>query len=457
MHKSGIVVVLSLLLGGCGLAPPLAPSEPPSLPQNWQGESAGDAVTADWWQGFASEELNALVARARRESLDVAQAAARVEQAAARLKVAGAARVPEIGASLTRSQSGAVDGGAPGSKSFGLGLEASYELDLWGRVGALEQSALAAWQASRFERDAVRLSITAATVNTWLQSVSRRERLQLARDNLALARRLLQLVEARHGAGAATALEVAQQRGLVATQERLVAALGQEAEESRSLLAILLGSTAGIPTEQDSLQDIQVPGVAVGLPGELLTRRPDIAEAEARLQGARADIQAARAALLPKATLELGLGGDGGQWSRLLEHPLYSLAAALTAPIFNGGRLAAQRDLTVARREELLAAYRQTIVTACAEVETALSRSTGLAQQSRAMTAELSQAGRAVNLAEARYQAGAATLMTLLETQRTYYQTRDLALQLHLARLQSAVALFKALGGGWQAVGVDPG
>lgn len=157
----------------------------------------------------------------------------------------------------------------------------------------------------------------------------------------------------------------------------------------------------------------------------------------------------ARAALLPSLNLDVGLSSGGNTLRRVFESPVYALAAALTAPIFNAGHLAAGRELAEARREELLANYRQNIVTAFGEVETALNATTRLDEQLAAQAEELAQAERALALAESRYRAGAETPIVLLDTQRTLYTTQDAAVQLKFARLQAAVSLYRALGGGW--------
>lgn len=200
-----------------------------------------------------------------------------------------------------------------------------------------------------------------------------------------------------------------------------------------------------------ALNALQAMPLAAGLPSDLLLRRPDLARAEAQLRAADADLRAARAALLPRLDLSAGAGGNASSLSRVLANPLYSLAAALSAPIFDGGALAAARDASSARREELLASYRQRIVEAFADVQTALNAGAGVEARWRAQQEVQAQAARALQLAEERYQAGADDLLNLLDAQRSLYAAEDQSAQLHLARLQSSVALARALGGGWQA------
>lgn len=441
-----------LLLAGCAALPAAAPEALPTPPDRWQEPLPAEAAPrpgADWWERFGSPRLAALVARVQGENLDVAQAAARVEQAAAAARVAGGPRYPSLEANLGRRREGNLDGArtAAGNR-VEAGLEARYEADLWGRNRQLQQGALAELAASRHARDTVQLSMSARVAQSWLTQVALGERRALAAASLDLARRMERLVAARQGAGAATALDLALQRSVVAAQEGRMAALAQQEADNRQRLRALLGG-GEVPVD-GRLAGLEAPGVAAGLPAELLLRRPDIAEAEARLQAADGNLQAARAALLPRLDLSLGLQAAAGGAAALFEHPLYSLGAALTAPLFNGGRLVGQRDQAEALRRERLLAYRQSLVNACMEVETALAAVAGLEQRLGAAREELRQAETAVLLAEKRYRAGAETLLMLLESQRSLYAGREQLAQLQQARLLAAVDLFRALGGGWQ-------
>ncbi|WP_288012060.1 efflux transporter outer membrane subunit [Diaphorobacter sp.] len=449
------MLAAGLWLAGCAVQQVPADRAPPELPARWAAgfEAAGDGVTAGWWHSFGSAELAAQIEQAQARSLDVAAAAARVRQARARAGRAGAALAPALAASQDAGREGRIGGAAVGGNRFGAGLSASYEVDFWGRQQAARDGALFALQASVFDRDTVRLTVTASVANAWLQAVALCERIGIGERNLQSAQRLLALVESRVRAGAATLLELAQQRGLVASQQRELAALRQQAGEARTALGVLLARPAGVPVGCAPLASLAVPDVAAGLPAELLARRPDIARAEARLAAADASVAAARAAMLPALTLSGGIGTGGDRLRRVLDDPLYSLATGMAAPIFDGGRLAAGHELAQAQREELLADYHRAIVEAFGDVEVALNTQAGVQAQAAAQAEELEQARRALDLAESRYRAGAQTLLTLLDAQRTLYAAQDAATRLKAQRLQAAVALYRALGGGWQASG----
>ncbi|HWV62831.1 MAG TPA: TolC family protein, partial [Oxalicibacterium sp.] len=221
--------------------------------------------------------------------------------------------------------------------------------------------------------------------------------------------------------------------------------------DSRTALAILLGrDVASLTLATDDFAALQLPAIGAGLPSMLLARRPDIAQAEAQLRAADADVVAARAAMFPTLTLTAGIAARSNRSHTLFDNPVYDTAAGLFAPIFNAGRLAAGRDLAIAQREELLAQYRQAIVAAYGDVEIALNAIAGIDAQSVAQEEEARQAQRALTLAESRYRAGAETALVLLDAQRTLYGAQDAVAQLHMQRLQAAVGLYRALGGGWQ-------
>lgn len=441
-----------LLLAGCShTASPV--DVLPTPPNEWQHAAPADEpVPADWWRGFASPELDVLIEQALAGNHDLAAAAARLRQAQASARAAGAPLLPALDGNLGASREGRLGGDAEtAGNQYRGGLAASYEVDLWGRLAANHDAALAELAASRFDRDALTLSLTATLTDTWLRQVALTERLRLAGLNLDNAERVLATVQAREAAGAATPLELAQQRGLVAEQRRSREELRQQADDVRSSLAILLGQSEPVAQSRSSLTELQAPAPGGALPSELLVRRPDLARAEARLTAADADLRAARAALLPRLNLSAGASGSAGGLSRVFADPVYSLAAAMTAPIFDGGALAAERDRNEARREELLADYRQSIVAAFADVQVALNARAGIDAQWQAQQEVQAQAERALRLAEQRYRAGADDLLNLLDTQRTLYAAEDQSAQLHLARLQADVALARALGGGWSA------
>lgn len=455
---------LTLCLGLTACSTPPAPESGIAAPQHWQGKTAASAIgqpSTHWWQTFASSELDRLVERAQHNAHDLAAAAARVRQAQARAVITGAPLLPELQLGLDGSRQRLLHGegsdqldvsrSEPTYTAFGLQLTASYELDFWGGLRAARASALHNLDASRFDRQTVELTLTSAVADSYLQGLALAEQLRIARLNLGNARDVLKLVETRQRAGSATRLELAQQRSLVAAQERQLPLLEQKWQDSRITLATLLGDPVqALPASQQSITNLQWPGIGSGVPSELLARRPDIAAAEARLAAANANVQVARAAMLPKLTLGATLGTGSDTFAQLLDSSYYTLTAGLVAPIFNNGRLRASRELAEAEQDELLENYRSSILAGFADVEKALNAIQGVERQRLWQDEEVLQARHAFELAQQRYGAGAETLLTVLETQRTLYLAQDQQAQLRLARLQGSVALYKALGGGWQ-------
>ncbi|MDS1142224.1 efflux transporter outer membrane subunit [Pusillimonas sp. SM2304] len=446
-------------LAGClmplaaGCAVPLETAGPVmDLPAAWslsaQAESA-HAPQADWWPAFGSPELASFVVQAQADSFDLAGAAARVRQAQALARIAGADLLPALDAAMSVGRQKRE--GEQSGRAYLAGLSASYEVDLWGGNAAGRDAALATLSATQYAKEGLALTLAAEVASSYFQTAALRARTAIAQLNLASAERILDLVESRARAGAATPLELAQQRALTARQRQDLALRRQQAEDSLAALAVLLGrAPQDMVMAQQSLAGISAPPITAGLPSELITRRPDLARAERLLAAADADVAAARAAMLPRLTLAASATVSSGQWRRLFDTPLYSLAAGLAAPIFNAGRLSAGRDLALARREELLAGYRFAIISALSDVEKALNAIQGLGRQRQAQADVLANARQAVDLATSRYRWGAEPLLTVLDAQRTLYAAQDEAIQLDMEQLQASVGLFKALGGGWR-------
>lgn len=454
----------SLLLAACSSPAPRLDSgvQPPSA---WQSADTPGALQSNrqWWTQFGSPELERLVEQARLGSYDLAAAVARVRQAEASATIAGAPLLPELKAGLNANRQKLIHGKgysqldvSPENRSldyYDAELSASYEIDFWGGKRAARDSAVLGVQASKFDRATVELTLLSGVANSYTQALALREQARIAELNLANAQNVLHLVQTRFDAGSATALELAQQKSLVAEQQRRLPLVQQQAREALISLATLLGRPVqALPLPTQSFAQLHWPDIASGVPSDLLSRRPDIASAEAKLAAAQADVTVARAAMLPKITLTASLGSGADLAADLLRTTFYNLSSGLTAPIFNNGRLSAERDKAKARQDELLETYRGAIINGFADVEKALSSIRGLDEQRQWQSEELNQAQTAFDIAQSRYQAGAEDLLTVLQTQRTLYAAQDLNVQLRLSRLQASIALYKALGGGWEVI-----
>jgi multidrug efflux system outer membrane protein len=441
------------LLGGCAWLRPPSSSAGIATPDRFANAGALPPAWPDphWWRGFGAPELDALMEAAMADNLDMAAAAARIRQADAQVRIAGAALLPtvDLQGGGSRSQSA----GGPKRDQLNLSLGASYEVDFWGRNRSQVEAARQTARATAYDAVTIRLTTQASVAQTWLSMLASQQQLEIQNSNLALAERILGITQQREAVGTGTGLDTAQQRTLVAQQRAQVPPLRQTIAQNRNALAILTGRLPGSITLPGGVfNQLQVPPAAPGQPGELLSRRPDVRAAEANLASANADIAAARAALLPSLSLDVSGGFAAGTLAQLVrpESALYSLAASLFQPIFSGGALRGAESLTQARAQELVATYRLAILTALGDVEDALIalRETTEQEQLRREAVDAAEAANAI--AEAQFRAGTIDLITQLNTQQSLFQARNSLTTARLDRLNAAVALFRALGGGWQ-------
>jgi multidrug efflux system outer membrane protein len=443
------------VLTGCASKALVAAPPKVDLPAGWTVAGSPkhqEWPDKDWWQRFGSPELTHLVDEGQSSNLELAGALARVRQAEAGARIAGVSLLPSANF-YTDSNRAVPIGRGSANTSASSGLQVSYEVDFWGKNKASVASAEASLDANRFDRQTVALTVTSGIVATYLQVLSLHDRLAVAREHVANAEHVLTLVEAQKSAGAASSLDLARQRSVVAQQKSDIPDLMQQEREAQSALAILLGKAPqAFSIGQQGLDTITLPEVSPGLPSELLARRPDIRRAEADLAGADANVAVARANLFPSINLTGTMGAQSSALLSLLNAPnlLVNVSTSLMAPIFDGGRLRRERDIAVARKQELVQVYRATVIAALSEVDTALGQIRSLDEQRGLKTAELEQARQAYELAEIRYKSGAEDLMTVLDTQRALADVQNDMGILKLRRLQATVSLFKALGGGWK-------
>jgi len=461
--RIGALVALALPLGGCLLTERIDPAL--DIPVSYRAgpKSAATAEAAlprlDWWRGFRSRELTELVEEARIANLDIAAAIARIVQADAQARIAGAALLPTVGLDASASRSRAsqsagtgTSGGGSERSSYSASLSASYEIDFWGKNRAALRSAEDLAAASRFDREVMSLTTVAAAANAYFQVLAAQERLGVARRNIASAQRVLDLIRQRLTAGTASELDTSQQESLLATQKAAVPQLELTLQQNVNALALLIARPPSrVSIRGGSLRAIAIPRVTPGLPSELIAQRPDIREAEANLAAANANVENARAAMFPSITLT----GEGGYQSTVLktlmrpESALFSLAGGLTQPIFDGQRLQGQLDVTKGRQDELLQTYRKAVISGFTDVENALAAIQQNAIRERLQQDVVVASRRAFEISETRLREGTVDLVTVLQTQQTLFQAEDQLVQVRLARLQAVISMYQALGGGW--------
>jgi outer membrane protein, multidrug efflux system len=458
---------LMLPLGGCLLATDkLDPGL--DVPQAYEYGPKKPAVAEvavpplDWWRSFRSKELTEVIEEARAANLDIAVAVAQIEQADAQSRVAGAPLLPGVAlngsATHLRTSQATAAGGTSGSLGgserdlLSSSLSASYEIDFWGKNRAALRAAEESAVASRYNREVVGLATVVSVANTYFQVLAAQDRLRIARENVASATRILNLIKQQFSAGTASDLNVAQQESLVNTQRAAVPPLEETLLQNKAALALLLARPPErVVIRGGGMGHIAIPRVTPGLPSELIAQRPDVRQAEAQLAAANANVYNARAQLLPSITLT----GEGGYQSAVLktllrpESAFYTATAGLTQPIFEGGKLLGNLDLQKGLQDQLLQNYRKAVISAFADVDKAL-----IAVRQTAITERLQQdvvnsSRRAFNLSDQQLHAGTVNLVTLLQVEQTLFQAEDARAQARLARLQAIVGLYQALGGGW--------
>jgi NodT family efflux transporter outer membrane factor (OMF) lipoprotein len=450
----------AVLLVGCSVGPTYKrPDIPP--PAQWH-ETAGDANAAkssvwpdaEWWHGFGSTTLDELIAEAERNNDDLAGAIARVQEADQQARIAGAALLPTLDAGINASrQREFVTGeGTKLFNEFNPELTASYEIDFWGKNRATRDAARAAAVASRYDQQSVALTVISSVATTYFQALELRDRLEVAQQNLDNGEAILKGFKLEQTAGTATGLDVAQQETAVALLNAAVPPLQQQFRQTVHALAVLIGKTPeSVDVEAGTLTQLSSPAVVEGLPSQLLSRRPDVAEAEQNLIAANADITVARAALFPDIQLTAGGGYESTALAGLLSpaNQVYSVAAGLTQPIFHGGALRAQVAFSKARYTELLTTYHKTVLTAFSNVEDALVATQQTAELQKRQQEAVTTAKRAFEFAERQMSAGTVNILTVLNTENALFSAQDQLVQDNFLRLQALVDLFTALGGGW--------
>jgi outer membrane protein, multidrug efflux system len=458
MSRAGAGAAGALMLAACSVGPWYHhPDIPP--PAHWNtaaSPAAPEWPPADWWRGFKSADLDALIAQAQDANDDLKAAIARVEEADAQRRVALAPLLPALAASANATRARAPE---PGGTSYLTGndfnplLTASYELDFWGKNRAGYVAAAAAERASRYDRTTVELTVLAGVATTYFQVLELRDRVQIAGKNLTDAQQVLHGLELEQHAGIATALDVAQQQTVVDTLDASIPPLKQQLRQSQDALAILLGSTPeALDVTHGTLDEVGQPEVRPGLPSQLLTRRPDVASAEAQLIAANANIAAARAAFFPNISLTASGGFESPALASLLTPAsrVWSLAGGLTQPIFQGGALFGQYRYSQARYRELLADYHKAVISALANVEDALIAVQQTSDQVTRQQQATEQARRAYRFAQQQMRAGTINVLTLLNTETSLFTAEDALAQAKYGHLQALVSLYQALGGGWQ-------
>ncbi|MDY6828066.1 MAG: efflux transporter outer membrane subunit [Pseudomonadota bacterium] len=467
--RKGVCVAMAFGLSGCSLTPNYQPPQDP-LPTDWRAGYTQMAVSdvaldLDWWRGFADPRLDVLVEEALLYNLDLQLAVARLEEARALLGIARSNQLPRLDGQVSATRQGISDqaASAPGQtvNQFSLAAVLDYELDLWGRLSAANDAARARFFSTAAARDAVHLAVAADTASLYFSVRALSQQLEIAEATVGSRTEALQLRAAQWRNGAIAELALRQAEAELAAARAQVPVIAERLGRERRALAVLVGrDPAGVVKagetavpSREMLQNLTRarPEVPMGLPSDLLERRPDIQAAHLQLLAANSDIGVARAARLPRisltgllglqsASLEDWLSGSARTWQ---------IGAGADAPIFDFGRSNQQVAASEARRRQAEVRYQQVVRLAFQEVADALSARHYSAQQLAAQDAQLAALRETVRLANARYTAGYSSYLEVLDSERTLFDVALARVTTEQRLLAATVDLFKTLGGGW--------
>lgn len=458
------ILALLLFTAACASAPKFKPPDLDlAVPERWSaGESGGAPVDSLWWQRFNDPVLDRLVSEALENNLNLKAAAARVQAAAAQATIAGAPLYPQAGGRFTgarRKQNfigfpipGAGDG-VPSSttSTYGVSLDVSWELDLWGQLSAGRAAALADFQAAQAEHSGARLSLAAQTAKAWFAAVEAGRQVELARATAENFRTSSDLVRARYERGLRPSLDLRLSLSSLAGARAVLQQRRAVYDRSLRQLEILMGRypSAALQPGQDLPPSPEA--IPPGLPADLVSRRPDLVVAERRLAASYARYKQARRALYPKISLTGSAGTSSNELGSLLsgDFSVWNLVGNLVQPLFQGGRIRGGIRLAASQSESALALYVQDVLNAFAEVESALAAESFLAARQEALEAATEQALAARRLAEDRYSKGLSDLITLLDAQRRAYESESQLLAVRRQRLENRIDLHLALGDGF--------
>lgn len=451
---------VALLLSACSQMPVYERPAAPVATQ-WPA-SAGDAATASgnasasqaaadvsWRSYFADPGLQQLMELALAHNRDLRVAALNIEQARAQLGIRQADQWPTVNATVSGSRTPTSSGGIASTYSGGL-LVSSYEIDFFGRVASLKEQALAQYLATQEAGISARISLMATVAQTWMALLADAELLRLTEQTLATREDSLRLVRMRYDNGVASELDLRSADSLVQTARATLAQQQRQRALDENALTLLLGQPVPPAQQTSALASLKLPELPAGLPSDLLTRRPDIRQAEQQLIAANANIGAARAAFFPKISLTAGVGSASSELSGLFKNGSwgFTLAPQLLLPIFDAGRNQAALDSAQAARDIAVAQYEKAIQTGFREVADALAGRETLARQAQALQAQADSEAQRLRLVELRYQQGASSQLDWLDAQRSVFAAQQAAVQARLAYLQNQVVLYKVLGGG---------
>ncbi|WP_446830972.1 efflux transporter outer membrane subunit [Candidatus Foliamicus sp.] len=454
----GIILAAAFALNGCGAVS--MPALDRDTPADWGAVATGDWPSEEWWNAFGSEELHSLMEQVQARNLSLENAERSLRQAQLALIDAGFDLYPSPVVDFNAS--GRYSGAAPPGGSFrggdsdsgSLALSLSYA-DILSKPYRF-YAAEAAYESAAAQLAATRLNLLGTAASTYFQVLFTRDQIEAARLNLQNAEAIERITRARVDAGVLTPIDALQQQIAVQRQRTALAQLRQAEYAARAALAVLLARPVReFDVSATTLESLNTPSVAPGLPSELLVRRPDIVQAEMSLRRARANVAIARNALLPGISLTAAGNTASNDLRRLTadNSVSVSVAASLTQSVFDFGRRGRARESARLAMESSLASYRETVIRAFNDIEIALGNIELLDSLSTIAVEDLRRAEESLRIAEVRYREGVIDYQRVLTAQDFLYAARNAVLSNKRAHLNAIVSLYQALGGGWRKDG----
>jgi NodT family efflux transporter outer membrane factor (OMF) lipoprotein len=460
-----VLALLAAFTAGCVKAPPVkAPGVDLDIPETWSKPSPPEPpIDSAWWSSFESAELSAVVERVLAQNFDLRAATARLDQALAAAKIAGADLWPSAGVGFdgSRRKQNFIGFPIPGQEervlsttatNLGVSLDVSWEVDLWGRLSARAKAGLADFQATSAELQGARLSLAAQAVKAWFAIAEARQQLALAEATVESWRASSEQVRDRFEEGIRPSLDLRLALANLAGAEALLEQRKLQLDSAVRQLEVLMGDYPDKSILTPSALADTPPPIPSGIPAEIISRRPDLVAAERRVAAAGSRVAASKRDLYPR----LSLTAAGGTASRALgdlldgDFSVWSLVGNIVQPLFQGGRLRAEVARSKGVAEEVVATYASTTLRAFAEVETALAAESLLARREEALAQAAEQSREAQLLAEDRYGSGLESFITVLESQRRSLQAEGELIAARRLRLENRVDLHLALGGGFE-------
>jgi outer membrane protein, multidrug efflux system len=434
--------------------------DPPSLaavsaPTDWRGSGAASDSRLVGWSAFGDPVLSRLVEAALANNVDIAVAATRVAEARAQFRGARAQQLLSVGAVIDGGRQRDVNPGFGVAEEQGASegvVQATFDLDLFGKLSNASKAARAALLASEAAHDNVRLAVASATASAYVTLRALDARLEVLRNTLEARRAELEIARRLTAAGYSSQLELAQAQAEFDATEQLIPPTRLSISRQEDGLSVLIGDSPRSIERGTSFDALVVPAVPVSLPAALLRHRPDISEAEQQLVAADRELDSARAAFMPDVELAASGGFVSSTLVKASPVAVWSLGGSILAPLFESGRLQAQQDSATARRDQAAFQYRKTALAAFREIEDDLATVERDEEQERSLSREQDDLARALALATNRYRAGYSAYLTQLDAQRNLLSVQLALVQSRADRLNAAIGLLQAVGGGWNGL-----